>query len=390
MRRILAIVATLAIAGISAMTLAGSAGAVGSVNVTPSTNIADGTVVTVSWTGLTPNGTPSIVQCKNAPTTGASGADCEFLTLQVSADGSNGSGAGSDTFVVRDSNGLVSMNPRTEVRCDTDHSGAILVVDNPNDPSSGAYKTITCVGSSTVTPSPNLLLSCTGTRQIATFNPTLGSSSAKYVKGAAKDSIGDKTELGGGTVPADATACVAGTGIRNHDPATDVGTKINPFDNQTNGATNLTTTGGLAKTMLTLAGSASCQTEPQGTVNNAFPRAYPLQGKLTMKFDQLDAKGKQIQLQAYVRLSHDIADPDGTHWQMEGTVIKGPGLGGDLSATVRLQPTTSTKNLNPLECTDADVTDDSNNASIAEVAITPADGSDQDIAVDPLTVSIPA
>lgn len=155
MRRILAV---LAIGGIWAA-LAGTtpAGALGSVTVTPGTNLSDGTTVTVSWTGLTPGATPSIVQCKDAPTTGASGVDCEFLTLQVAADANNASGAGSDTFVVHDTNGLAALNSRTAVLCDADHPGSILVLENPNDPTTGSYKQITCTGGSPQVPETSYL-----------------------------------------------------------------------------------------------------------------------------------------------------------------------------------------------------------------------------------------
>ncbi|MGZ4677538.1 MAG: neocarzinostatin apoprotein domain-containing protein [Acidimicrobiia bacterium] len=149
MRRILA---SAAIIGFTALVMAPPAGAAGTVTVTPSSNLTDGTSVTVSWTGLTPNGTPSIVQCKDAPTTGASGADCEFLTLQVASDASDASGHGTDTFVVHDTTGLQALNSRTGVLCDSSHAGAILVLDNPNDVTTGAYKQITCTGSGTQVP----------------------------------------------------------------------------------------------------------------------------------------------------------------------------------------------------------------------------------------------
>jgi hypothetical protein len=154
MRRILA---TLAIAGLAALATAAPAGASGSVTVTPGTNLTDGTTVTVSWTGLTAGSTPSIVQCKDAPTTGASGADCEFLTLQVASDASNGQGAGQDTFVVHDTDGLSALNSRTAILCDSSHPGAILVLDNPNDPTTGAYKQITCTGSDPQVPETSFL-----------------------------------------------------------------------------------------------------------------------------------------------------------------------------------------------------------------------------------------
>lgn len=144
--------AALAITGLVTLAAAAPAGAAGTVTVTPATNLTDGTAVTVSWTGLTPNQTPSIVQCKDAPTTGASGADCEFLTLVTASDASNGSGAGSDTFVVHDTAGLSALNSRTEVLCDSTHVGSILVLDNPNDNTTGAYKQISCTGSNPQVP----------------------------------------------------------------------------------------------------------------------------------------------------------------------------------------------------------------------------------------------
>lgn len=392
MRRTLATVATLVVAGAALFAVSAPAGAAGAVTVTPGTNITDGTSVVVSWTGLTPNGTPSIVQCKPSPTTGASGADCEFLTLQV-AEASNGAGAGTDTFIVHDTAGLAGLNPRTEVQCDPTHGSSIAVLDNPNDPSSGANKPITCA----VTVPPvvgHVLLSCTGTRQIGTLNPTMGSNSAKYVKGGFKDSVGDKTEFSTASiVAADATTCAVDPGISTTNPSSD-STKPNPYDNQTNGAANLTTTGLTAKTTLVLDGSATCQTVAQGTVNNDYSQAYPLRGQLTVKFDQLAAPTPsgatpQISLGASVRLGKDSADPDPTHYALLGLVTKGPGIGGEISGTVRLVPTTSVKNINPGECSDPDVTDDSNNASLAEVALTLADGPDQNTAVDPWIVTIP-
>ena len=56
---------------------------------------------------------------------------------------------------------------------------------------------------------------------------------------------------------------------------------------------------------------------------------------------------------------------------------------------MKLVPTTSIKNINPGECSDPDVTDDANNASLTEMALTLADGADQNTAVDPWVVTIP-
>ena len=390
MRRTMAILATVALSAAAFFAAAAPASASGSVNVTPSTNLAGDTVVTVSWTGLTPNGTPSIVQCKNSPTTGAGGADCEFLTLQVAGDASNGSGAGSDTFVVRDSNGLLALNPRTEVRCDASTSGSIAVLDNPNDLNSGATKTISCVGAVPVVPTTHDLVSCTGTSLIAKPNPALGSNSAKYTKIAASKSKGDKTEFGtNAAIPADATTCAVDSGIRNENPTSD-STKPNPFDNQTNLQSTLTTSNVTSKVTMVLSGSASCQTEAQATVNNAYPQAYPLQGKLIMSFNQTNALGKQIKLLGYIHLGKDAADPDPSHFIVRGSVFSGPGIGAEIQGTIRMAPTSFVKNINPGECTDSDVTDDANDASITEMAVTLADGSDQDTTVDPLKVVIPS
>ncbi len=391
---------TLAVMAITGMTLFGvaqavaqPAGAATAVSITPSTNLSGGNTVTVSWSGFAANGTPSLVQCNNSPSTGAGGADCEFLTLQVASDASNGAGTGSDTFTVRDSAGLASLNSRTDVRCDPTHSGSILVLDNPNDRNSGTFQTITCIGGTTLPPAPKVLVSCTGVNQIATVNPALGSNSAKFVKEVTKDSIGDKTEFGtNANVAADATTCAVDAGIRIDNAATDQGTtttKLNPFDNQSNGSASLTTVGALAKTVISLAGSSTCQTESQATIVKDYPRAYPLQGKVIMKFDQTFANLVPIQIQQYVRAGRDISDPNLSHVKLTGIVTKGPGLGGDVSATLRVWPTSNVKNINPLECSDADVTDDVNDATLTELAYTQADGSDGDTIVDPWTVTIP-
>lgn len=396
MRRTTAFLAALALAAplvVTGVLASGTpAGATGTVTVTPNTNLAGGTLVTVNWTGLSPNGSPSIFQCKSAPTTGASGADCEFLTLQVASDNSNASGAGSDTFVVRDTAGLQALNSHTSIACDVAHPGAVVVVDNPEDLNSGSSQTITCQDPVPTAPVSHQLLSCGGISGIGTFSPAMGSNSAKYVKGAVSESKGDKHLFGSNAlIAADSTTCAVDPSIATNNPATDslAGTtpKPNPFDDQTGGATTLTSTGTTAKTVLTLAGSATCQTEPQGTVNGGFPTAYALQGKLIMKFDQL-VGGKPLQTQAYVHLTKDPSDPDPTHWKLDGSVALGVGIGGDLTGTVKIAPTTHVKNLNPNECSDADVTDDSLNATIAEVAVTLADGADQNSTVDPITVTV--
>jgi hypothetical protein len=157
MRRILATSAVLTIIGLTALVGATPAGALGSVTVTPSSNVSDGTTVTVSWTGFTPNATPSLVQCKDAPTTGAAGADCEFLTLVVADDANNAQGAGTAQFTVHDTNGLAALNSRTGVLCDAQHPGSILVLENPNDNTTGSYKQITCTGGGAQVPETSFL-----------------------------------------------------------------------------------------------------------------------------------------------------------------------------------------------------------------------------------------
>ena len=54
--------------------------------------------------------------------------------------------------MVHDSNGLAALNSRTGVLCDSTHAGSILVLDNPNDNTTGAYKQITCTGNTAQVP----------------------------------------------------------------------------------------------------------------------------------------------------------------------------------------------------------------------------------------------
>jgi len=248
------------------------------------------------------------------------------------------------------------------------------------------------------------LLSCTGTSIVALLNPTLGSADAKYTKVAVKrDDATNRAKYhssltGGedlGESPLDVTDCVVDAGIRTNNTATNSASgKDNPFDNQTNGATHLTTNGGgfVGSIVGSTAGSATCnRSDP--AVNGDYPQAYSLQGKPIFKFNQADAAAKQIQLQAYTRLGSDTADPDVTHITVVGTVIKGPGVGGDVKSTFGFGAAFTSKNLNLLDCVN-DNSDPNNarqgNASLAALIISPADGSDVGVTVDPLTVSIPA
>ena len=70
MRRTFALLTALGLVAAAMLALGGTtAGATGTVNVSPATNLTNGQTVTVSWTGLQPFGSPSIIQCKNAPGT---------------------------------------------------------------------------------------------------------------------------------------------------------------------------------------------------------------------------------------------------------------------------------------------------------------------------------
>jgi hypothetical protein len=230
------------------------------------------------------------------------------------------------------------------------------------------------------------LLSCSGLSQIVSQNPPTGSSSAKYVKWAVKDSDGSKTDLYGGPVPTDAFGCSVDPGIATPNVATNSSSgKDNPFDDQTNGATALTTGGLLAKTTMSLAGSGSCRTD---LPNTTYPSAYPIQGKAITKFDQTTATGAQIQMQSYIRLGADPADPDGDI-TVRGIVMKGPGIGGEVRATLALFPTNSVKNVNAIDCSALFTPSPAGNAAVVEMKLSQADGSDSGSAVDPWEVVLP-
>jgi hypothetical protein len=255
----------------------------------------------------------------------------------------------------------------------------------------------------------NQIVRCTGTALLATLNPTLGSGDAKYVKAANKRNDGTVNHLsltGGedlGNSTTDATSCAIDSGIRTTNAATDAGTKLNPYDNQTPdgsepggfatldmgqvGTGALTGTGKISGVV---GGSASCNRTDPGLVTD-YPRGYPLNGKLIYKFQQLTATGAQYQIQAYVRLGTDDADPDITHITVNGTVIKGPGIGGDVTSTLAFGAAYApTKNINLLDCTADGTPPAAGNASLASLIITPADGSDADASADPFDISIPA
>jgi hypothetical protein len=241
------------------------------------------------------------------------------------------------------------------------------------------------------------LVNCgTSTRIFASLNPTLGSGDARYVKTSVKRNDGAVNHLSltgaedFGPSTSDATSCSVDAGIRTTNTATNSASgKDNPFDNQTNGQSTLSMGAltSIGKISGTSAGSASCN-RSDVTLNGDYPVAYPLQGKIIYKYTQFDALAKQIQNQFYVRLGADAADPDITHITLDGIVIKGPGVGGDVSATFAFGASYApTKNLNLLDCT---ATTAAQNASLASLIISPADGSDVGTVLDDFVVTIPA
>jgi len=121
-----------------------ASGAKGAITVSPNTGLIDGQQVTVSWTGLTPNFSPAIEQCKTNPINPTS--DCDFLTLVIST--SDSSGAGSETFNV-----FGGLGPSHLFACDNQNDCAIRVADDPNDVSSGTTGVVTFATTATTTSS---------------------------------------------------------------------------------------------------------------------------------------------------------------------------------------------------------------------------------------------
>ena len=228
-----------------------------------------------------------------------------------------------------------------------------------------------------------VLVSCTGIHSIITLNPTTGSGNARYTKWTTKDSDGTKLNLFGNPIPADNQSCSIDAGISANQPTQDVRYLL---DDQTNGASILTTSGALAKSVMSVAGSGTCRSSDP-LLTTAFPASYPLQGKVVTKFDQLSATGVQIQMQSYIRLGSDPLDTDGDV-TATGIVLKGPGVGGTIKATLSIFPTNSVKNLNPGDCIVASGTSNGN-AAIAELSLAQSDGSDLGSVIDPWVVSIP-
>jgi hypothetical protein len=211
------------------------------------------------------------------------------------------------------------------------------------------------------------LVSCTGMTSLAKLNPALGSGDAKYIKAASSGTTG---------------SCAIDAGIRTNQSTQDVKYVL---DDQEGGAGAATLT--VLKGSGVLSGSVSCNgTDPSLLVD--YPASYPLQGKLTYKFNELTTALKNIQMQAYVRGGRDPLDPNPTNFTIDGIVIKGPGVGGDIGTTLSFFPDlSSTKNLNFTDCLANPAT---RNASLAQLLVLPSDGADAGTALDPLAVTIPS
>jgi hypothetical protein len=209
------------------------------------------------------------------------------------------------------------------------------------------------------------LVSCTGSTAVAKLNPTLKSGDAKYIKASSSGTTG---------------SCTVDAGIRTERSTQDVKYVL---DNQSNGNASLT----IASNKGSLSGSVSCNSTDPSLLTD-YPASYPLQGKLTLKFNELDAKLKQLTIATYVRGGRDPLDTNPANFTIEGIVTKGVGVGGDVAATFTFFPDfSSTKNLNFGDCLANPATQ---NASLAQLLILPGDGSDADTVADPLTVTIPS
>jgi hypothetical protein len=203
------------------------------------------------------------------------------------------------------------------------------------------------------------LVGCTGISSLAKLNPTLKAGNAKYTKAANTGTTG---------------TCLVDAGIRTNQAGQDVKYLL---DDQTNGNAALT----MLKSSGTFSGSASCNRVDTGLLVD-YPDAYPLQGKLVWKFNQTFVTLVNIQSQQYVRLGTDPLDTDPTHITAKGIAIKGPGIGGDVSAALVFSPTASTKNVNLFGCVDnGDLSLNPATTSLAELNIDQQPSTSWDITI---------
>lgn len=176
-----------------------ASGAKGSISVNPSTGLSDGQQVTVSWTGLTPNFSPAIEQCRTNPVNPTQ--DCDFLTLQVTT--SDGNGAGSDTFNV-----FSGLGPSRLFACDNQHDCAIRVADDPNDVSSGTTSVITFSTAATTTSSTST--STTSSSSSTSSSSTSSTSSSSTSSTSSSSSTSSTSSPDGSTTSSTVPTDVSG------------------------------------------------------------------------------------------------------------------------------------------------------------------------------------
>ncbi len=223
------------------------------------------------------------------------------------------------------------------------------------------------------------IMTCTGSNTIASLNPTVkDGTQALYAKVTMKKSDGTKTFFSV-PIPVDATTCTVDAGIATTQGAQDVKYL---YDNQTSGQTTLT----LASAAGALIGSNACDAAAIGSFAD-YPYGYPINGKITYKYNQVDAALKQLSTQIYQR---SYADPDEANPAIQysvGIVIKGVAVGSHMTNTTTFLPTDSTKNINFTSgCSDAVP----NNAAIAEVWAFQTDGVDADALDDKMMFTLGA
>lgn len=172
------VVATLAaLLAVIALATAPSAGANGTpaVEVDPATNIVDGQILTVSWSGFAPGGSVILRQCaKNA--TGAS--ECSKL---LQSEPTDSAGTGNATFAVVVTNGSDrKLTGAPKVTCDYTTACALYVVpdESPDTLSTGSSAALSFSKPGTACPNPgSRAFAAEGTdaaaRAIAAWQPVL-------------------------------------------------------------------------------------------------------------------------------------------------------------------------------------------------------------------------
>lgn len=218
------------------------------------------------------------------------------------------------------------------------------------------------------------LVSCSGMNSIVTFNPTLKSQDARWVNADMRRSDGTKSFWFGSPIAADNQTCFVDGGIRINNFFQDSRYRL---DDQTNGNAVLTAQLGVGR----LIGSDTC--DISGNADASFPTAYPLQGQIVWRFNQLDASLRPIESRQYIRLDKDPSAGAG-FYSVRGIAIRGPGLGGDVTAEVSLLPTNHASNVNFADCVSGGPS-----ASLREQVLQQADSLDADNIPDTWDISIP-